>query len=59
MVQPIDMGARGTFSISYEGLFGRLLARWVGNLNERYLALEAEGLKKHCVERRAQCNLEY
>jgi hypothetical protein len=49
VVEPIDIGARAKLSINYEGLLGGLLARWVGDLNERYLALEAEGLKKRCV----------
>jgi hypothetical protein len=53
-VEPIDIGGRATLSITYEGLLGGLLARWVGNLNERYLELEAEGLKKRCAERQRQ-----
>jgi hypothetical protein len=54
MVEPIDLGVRATLSISYEGLLGGLLARWVGNLNERYLELEAEGLKKRCIKLQEQ-----
>jgi hypothetical protein len=50
MVEPINIGARATLSINYEGLLGGLLARWVGDLNKQYLALEAEGLKKRCLE---------
>ncbi|MCI0747379.1 MAG: SRPBCC family protein [Verrucomicrobia subdivision 3 bacterium] len=49
-VEAIATGSRVRLSIHYEGLLGALLARWVGNLNERYLALEADGLKAHCTE---------
>jgi uncharacterized membrane protein len=42
-------GSRVTLSIRYEGLFGSWLARWTHNLNERYLAMEAEGLKARCI----------
>jgi hypothetical protein len=50
-VEEITNGSRVTLSIRYEGLLGALLARWVGELNERYLALEANGLKARCVAR--------
>ena len=43
-------GACVTLSICYEGIFGGWLARWTGDLNERYLALEADGLKRRCAE---------
>jgi hypothetical protein len=35
-------------SIEFTGLFGSLLARWTRDLNHRYLALEANGLKQRC-----------
>jgi len=44
------IGSRVTLSIHYEGLLGALLARWVGDLNARYLALEAKGLKARCTD---------
>lgn len=50
-VEAIAIGSRVTLSIHYEGLLGAWLARWTGKLNERYLALEANGLKAHCVAR--------
>jgi hypothetical protein len=50
IVEPIANGCRVTLSIRYEGLFGPLLARWTGGLNERYLAFEARGLQAHCTE---------
>src|SRR4030095_16257428 len=43
-------GTRVTLSIHYEGLLGALLARWTGGLNERYLSMEAIGLKARCTE---------
>lgn len=48
-VEAIPTGARATLSIRYEGLLGGWLARWVGDLNARYLALEADGLRNHCA----------
>ncbi|HXJ76594.1 MAG TPA: SRPBCC family protein [Candidatus Dormibacteraeota bacterium] len=50
MVEGIAMGTRATLSIVYQGVFGTLLARWVGDLNGRYLDLEANGLKSRCLE---------
>ena len=40
----------------YEGFFGPWLARWVGSLNDRYLAMEANGLKARCAELASQSN---
>ena len=48
-IEPCADGCRVTLSIRYEGLLGRWLARWTRDLNERYLALEANGLKTRCV----------
>src|SRR5258706_10698546 len=45
MAEAIATGSRVTLFIHYEGLLGALLARWTGDLNERYLAMEADGLK--------------
>src|SRR6185436_12322192 len=42
-------GVHVTLSIHYEGLLGSLLARYVGDLNQHYLALEANGLKARCL----------
>src|SRR5262245_33021387 len=47
--EAIAIGTRVTLSIHYEGLLGTLVARWTGELNERYLALEADGLKSRCT----------
>jgi len=48
--ETIAIGTRVTLYIRYEGLLGALLARWVGGLNNRYLELEANGLKARCAE---------
>ncbi len=40
----------GSSSIHYKGLIGALLAWWVGELNDRYLEIEANGLKTDCSE---------
>ena len=37
-----------TLSIRYEGLFAKLLAWMTKDINERYLAMEANGLKARC-----------
>jgi hypothetical protein len=46
MVEARAGGSRATLSITYEGLLGVLIGRLTRPLNERYLGLEAEGLKK-------------
>lgn len=48
-ITPADDGCRVTLSMHYDGLLGALVARWVGELNDRYLTLEANGLKARCV----------
>jgi carbon monoxide dehydrogenase subunit G len=46
MVEASASGSRATLSIAYEGLLGVLIGRLTRPVNERYLGLEAEGLKK-------------
>jgi len=58
-VKPTATGGLVTLSIRYEGIFGSWLARWVGDLNQRYLALEAGGLKSHCAALAATPYSEY
>jgi uncharacterized membrane protein len=48
-VEPTATGSRATLSIRYEGRIGAWLARWVGRLNDQYLALEADGLKARAL----------
>ena len=44
-IESLPAGSRATLSIRFSGLFGALAARLTRNLNETYLALEAQGLK--------------
>jgi hypothetical protein len=48
--EAIAIGTRVTLSIDYKGLFGVLLAWWVGELNDRYLEIEVNGLKARCSD---------
>jgi hypothetical protein len=45
-VEPSDGGSRVTLSIQFTGLLASLVARLTRDLNNRYLALEADGLKR-------------
>lgn len=44
-VEPLANGSRVTLSVRFGGLFGRAIGRLARGLTERYLALEAAGLK--------------
>lgn len=44
-VEPTGAGSRATLAIQYAGLFGPLLAWLTRDINDRYLGLEAAGLK--------------
>lgn len=48
-IESLDGYCRVVLSVSYEGLLGPLLARWTGNVNDRYPVIEAKGLKARCV----------
>jgi uncharacterized membrane protein len=50
MVEAIPAGTHVTLSVHYGGWMAGLLARWTGELNDRYLAMEAGGLKARCAE---------
>lgn len=45
-VEPTGNGSRATLSLQFEGLFGGLVARLTRGLNNRYLGIEAAGLKR-------------
>lgn len=49
-VEPSASGATATLSLRFDGLLGGLVGRITRKLNERYLAIEAAGLKAR-VER--------
>ena len=44
-IEPIVDGCRVTLSLEYVGFIARLVLRLTRGISERYLALEAEGLK--------------
>jgi len=44
-IEPQPAGSRATLSLEFAGLPGKLVGRLMRRLNERYLRLEAEGLK--------------
>lgn len=44
-IEPITGGSRVTLSLQYEGIFGALVARVTRGITERYVDLEARGLK--------------
>jgi uncharacterized membrane protein len=50
VVEATPGGSRVTLSLRYEGIFGPLVARWMHDLNIRYLAMESTGLKSRCIE---------
>ena len=43
--EPISAGSRVTLSLRYEGFLAKLLARVTRNITNRYLTMEANGLK--------------
>lgn len=43
--EPTAAGSRATLALTYEGIFGGLLARMTKGITLRYLAMEANGLK--------------
>ena len=45
-VEPSATGTRATLSIHYGGMFGPLLAALTRGINERYIGMEAAGLKR-------------
>jgi carbon monoxide dehydrogenase subunit G len=44
-VEPTTAGSRATLSLEYSGFFGQMLARMTRDITNRYLHLEAAGLK--------------
>ena len=49
--EPLTRGSRATLALSYEGLFGGLLARMTEGITKRYLNMEADGLKARAERR--------
>ena len=50
-IEPRAGGSRVTLSIRYEGFFAKRLAWMTKDINERYLAMEADELKARCEAR--------
>lgn len=46
VIEPLGDGSRVTLSIHFGGILGWFVARLVAGLTERYIRMEAEGLKK-------------
>jgi hypothetical protein len=47
-VEENEGGSRVTLALEFSGILGPLLARIYRGLNQRYLAAEADGLRKRC-----------
>ena len=47
-IEATENGSHVALSVQYSGLFGPLVARLTRGLNERYIAMEADGLKRRC-----------
>ena len=47
---PIDGGTRAELGLHFEGVLGRLLGRMTSSINNRYLGMEANGLKRRSEE---------
>lgn len=45
-VEPVEGGARATLRLHYDGVLGRLMGRMTHAITNRYLGLEAAGLKR-------------
>jgi uncharacterized protein YndB with AHSA1/START domain len=48
VVEPIPHGSRATLSLRFSGALGPLVGWLTRGINERYLAMEAAGLKRRC-----------
>jgi uncharacterized protein YndB with AHSA1/START domain len=46
IIERTSSGSRVTLAVEYSGALGPLLAWFTGSLNDRYIALEAAGLKR-------------
>jgi uncharacterized protein YndB with AHSA1/START domain len=50
IVEPAPLGARATLRLRFDGLLGGVIGRKMSALNNRYLAMEAAGLKRASEE---------
>lgn len=49
-VEPAPQGARATLRLRFDGILGGFMGRKMAELNNRYLAMEAAGLKRFSEE---------
>ena len=49
-VEPTPTGARATLRLRFDGLLGGVMGKKMADLNHRYLAMEAAGLKRFSEE---------
>ena len=49
-IEPVPAGSRVTLSLRFDGLLGGVMGRRMADLNHRYLAMEAAGLKRFSEE---------
>lgn len=54
VIEPASGGSRVTLSVQYSGIVGDLIGRLTGSLNRRYIALEADGLKRRAESHAAR-----
>jgi hypothetical protein len=55
VVEPDGTGSRAALSLRFSGPLGPLVARLVRGLSERYLAIEAAGLRNRCEDSGRNC----
>ena len=50
VIEPASGGVRVTLSVEFSGWLAGLVVWWFGELTSRYVAMEADGLKRRCEE---------
>jgi len=50
VIEPTPLGARVTLRLRFDGLLGGVMGKKMADLNNRYLAMEAAGLKRFSEE---------
>jgi uncharacterized membrane protein len=53
-VEPLGTGTRATLRLSYEGMLARLMGRMTSDITNRYLGMEAAGLKQRSEQNAQQ-----
>jgi len=55
VIEPAGDGSRVTLSVHFGGMLGWFVARLVKGLTERYIRMEAEGLKRSSETQNSEC----